>query len=611
MKHTVVIVLAVLCGSLAGALEPGNAIHGEALKPQGERYEATVPDTLDLAERARLAVHGLTNFLNPAADYAPYGHVYFNGNPAYLSDMPGGPPNWGKIAEALLMTRVMSGSEENPGIDEKTFRGMLVSPCMTMNVDAPTPVSVAMLALMTAWQMDPNADLQRIIDEIANEHMQAAKTGECDGQPCRYYYDGPSDDKDTALGRNGLWLSVFIQGRAIRPLVEWSALGGDSKWLDFSGPLTRFLVQPKFWAPETAPKAVTGSDHGQFSGHHHSYTQALLGLLWYADAVNDARLKTFVRDSYEYMRAFGIARIGLFGEGCTTGDMTLLAIKLSDAGVGDYWEDVDQYVRNHLAELQITDAEAMKKAVGQMPKGRGKNDTTQGDFDPKNESQENTIERCLGTFLSDSTHPTLIPEHNFLYTICCTGNCTRAMYAAWESIVRCAGGAVQVNLLLNRASAWVDVDSYLPFEGKVVLKNKTAHKISVRMPMWVDKKAVHAEVNGQPVSPFWLGQFLVFDALNAKDEAVITFPVAESTESYTLKWKQTEFWKESTNPGSSWEPLKEPARYTCKFRGNTLVDISPRDEGSGLPLYRRDSLKAATAPLHAVARFVPAMIPKW
>ncbi len=35
------------------------------LRPKGTYYEATVPDTLDLAERARLSVHGLTSFLNP------------------------------------------------------------------------------------------------------------------------------------------------------------------------------------------------------------------------------------------------------------------------------------------------------------------------------------------------------------------------------------------------------------------------------------------------------------------------------------------------------------------------------------------------------------------
>ncbi len=46
------------------------AIRAEALRPSGRRYDVTVPDTLDLAERARLSVHGLTSFLNPEAECA-------------------------------------------------------------------------------------------------------------------------------------------------------------------------------------------------------------------------------------------------------------------------------------------------------------------------------------------------------------------------------------------------------------------------------------------------------------------------------------------------------------------------------------------------------------
>jgi len=49
-----------------------------------------------------VSVHGLTSFLNPEAGYAPYGHTYFNAHEPYMSDIPGGPPNWGKIAEALV-----------------------------------------------------------------------------------------------------------------------------------------------------------------------------------------------------------------------------------------------------------------------------------------------------------------------------------------------------------------------------------------------------------------------------------------------------------------------------------------------------------------------------
>ena len=77
-----------------------------------------------------------------------------------------------------------------------------------------------------------------------------------------------------------------------------------------------------------------------------------------------------------------------------------------------------------------------------------------------------------------------------MLTVCCTGNCTPAMYCARESIVRCVDDAAQINLLLNRASPWLDVDSYLPYEGKVVLRNKSAQDAFVRIPFYVEEKTV-------------------------------------------------------------------------------------------------------------------------
>src|SRR5579862_300125 len=100
--------------ALGGAApDPASVIKEGALRPAGKRYMATVPDTLDLAERAKLSVHGLTSFLNEHANYCPYGHTYFDANPPYMSDLAGGPPNWGKITESLLMARTMCGSTEN------------------------------------------------------------------------------------------------------------------------------------------------------------------------------------------------------------------------------------------------------------------------------------------------------------------------------------------------------------------------------------------------------------------------------------------------------------------------------------------------------------------
>ncbi len=38
---------------------------------------------------------------------------------------------------------------------------------------------------------------------------------------------------------------------------------------------------------------------------------------------------------------FGVACVGLFGEGCNSGDMTQVASGFRESGAGDYWEDVD------------------------------------------------------------------------------------------------------------------------------------------------------------------------------------------------------------------------------------------------------------------------------
>ena len=51
---------------------------------EGKRYQASLPDTLDLAERARLAVNGLTGPTNPEADYELYFSLVLGNNPPFM-----------------------------------------------------------------------------------------------------------------------------------------------------------------------------------------------------------------------------------------------------------------------------------------------------------------------------------------------------------------------------------------------------------------------------------------------------------------------------------------------------------------------------------------------
>ena len=136
-----------------------------------------------------------------------------------------------------------------------------------------------------------------------------------------------------------------------------------------------------------------------------------------------------------------------------------------------------------LADRQISDAEKLRRAVKTPP--ILSKPVREGDprptnvrwspmgqcydpqwnariaLDPKLETSDNVIERNVGCFLSDAADPSELPKLRFMWNICCPGNGNQALYHAWEAIVRCKEGNAQVHLLLNRASPWLDIDSYL------------------------------------------------------------------------------------------------------------------------------------------------------
>jgi hypothetical protein len=196
-----------------------------------------------------------------------------------------------------------------------------------------------------------------------------------------------------------------------------------------------------------------------------------------------------------------------------------------------------------------------------------------------------------------------------MYTICCTGNCTPALYWCWEAVVRPNGEGAIVHLLLNRASPLLDVDSYLPYQGKVVLRIKRARHVAVRLPLWVNPCDVQVSQGDQQHPVTWMGRYVRFDDLQPGGEICVTFPMAQYEETHTLKWKQGDFWQESNDPGPQWTADEPPARYRFSFRGNTVVDVQPRDEGQGFPLYERGTMLLPEAPMHRVQRFIAPRLP--
>jgi hypothetical protein len=137
----------------------------------------------------------------------------------------------------------------------------------------------------------------------------------------------------------------------------------------------------------------------------------------------------------------------------------------------------------------------------------------------------------------------------------------------------------------------MDVNSYLPYEGKVELQNKLAKAALVRVPSWLNMKDVQSFVNDKPASPSASGRYLIFDGLERGTTIRLAFPNPESVEHYVINGQ----------------------RYQLTFRGSTLLDIEPRakdralvdwDKGIYFPLYQRSLYRANKAPVRQVQRFV-------
>jgi len=131
----------------------------------------------------------------------------------------------------------------------------------------------------------------------------------------------------------------------------------------------------------------------------------------------------------------------------------------------------------------------------------------------------------------------------------------------WDSIVTQEADEVRVNQLLNRAAPWLDVLSYLPYEGKVVLHIKDATKVAVRMPEWCNPMDVQVSVGSESRKPLIEGRFIRVAWLNEGDQLTLTFPVQKRVVHRVIG----------------------EIPYKLALRGSNVVSIEPK--GDALPLY--------------------------
>lgn len=621
------------------------------LPVNGSYYERQVPDTLDLAERARLALNGLGGTIDPEMGSIYFFVVYANPKP-YMSHHLSDNDIDVKITACFPMMRIMSGERSHMDVEvlhRKSVLSRIDDGFFWSTYDPEKP-----------WKHRDSFYTDNLYKDVRPEDLTCVFTNgrmirhliewreiaggqECDplasslaaglrkialfNKDYAYYPDGGWGNAFSYPRKSG-WLHtdepqsevsgaegsvVAYYGNEIQGLAKWYAVSGDTQALDLSTRLARFIMRPAFWGgtphPDQKdpllnrwadrlpdPVCTPGHELGHWYTHFHARAIGLRGLLELGTVTNDVPILDFVRRSYEYSLTMGIPRLGFIDctpaisdnmEACALGDLLGMAVRLSDAGVGDYWDDVDACVRNHLAEAQLTDVDHLRQISAASP-ARGAEDYSWPAYPTlKNQgSWDRVIERSLGLFGS-AVWPTAIPEPWIMQ--CCTGNALNGLYYAWEGALRETATTARVNLLLNRAGKLVDVDSWIPYEGRVEVHNKAAQRVLLRVPGWVRLQDARFQVGGNPWNPDFAGRYAIFDSLRPNTVIRMDFLQPEFETSYTTGFRG-----------------QFEAKYQVRFRGSTVIDISNRDtRPTSYQMYRRAHLlEPGPASMRQVTRFV-------
>ena len=586
----------------------------------GKKYDALVPDTLDLAERARIGLNVLTEATDPRCDYSMYFHVLITNSIIMMHDASDCCNS--KYAESRPLLRLISGDTSKMYVDKIQLKSFLRKigndglvwepikgqPWMNLGIDAcGVKHDKQFLDQLCFLDMTGRYLGVAALHYLLTEDLEWRKVGERIVEGLRKiavyrddfaFYEYATYRQDTKVNQNAPIAKSAVAANAfwvLQGLAQFYKITGYEPAKELAGKLARHIC----WHSGIF-------DGGKFAYEHfHSQSLGVLGMVEYGLATQDKEILEFAYKCYEDGRSIGEPLIGYFPEfinnpnnvieeprelhtheSCEAADMIGIAIKLSQAGIADYWDDADRYIRNHFAE-------------GQLLKGDWINDFAKGqrptDVRPQ-ETDKDVVKRNIGAFSGWSTpnewwdierqkwyedKGIVGGEGSKIIMHCCTGNATRAIYYAWEGILEFSEGKLKINLLLNRASEWADINSYIPYEGRVDIHVKKNCDVMIRIPEWAKPEDIKCTVGGSIRNLSFEGRYAKLGSINAEKDIVLSFPISERVIVAKIANKN----------------------YSLTIKGNDVVDIDPA--GKLCPIYQRQHYRSNKAKKIKVERFVP------
>lgn len=300
---------------------------------------------------------------------------------------------------------------------------------------------------------------------------------------------------------------------------------------------------------------------GRYAANTHSggILPTAVGIARLGVHTGEAAMVAWAQRVYEWTRAntpdFGFLRDGLGLEGffagtcetCGLADLVHLALVLTQAGVGDYWDDIERIARNQLLENQYRDEATLRQLYPGI---------------------DATVLAMMHGGFECAAYPNRLLAYNGIEA-CCIGGGLRALYHAWRGAISTAGHATEVHLGFSRLTPQVAVIGHEPWRGQIDVHLHAPQRLAIRVPGHAALASATLTVDSQPCAPTWSGRYAQVGPLAAGQLVTLTYPLPERQTRYEIA-------------GNS---------YTGWWRGATMLEIQP--PGEGYPIYQRRALVTA------------------
>lgn len=559
-----------------------------------------IPDTLMLEERALHAINAIVGIADHDHDGIPFFAADLMQEPACMThgDWDYGSSH-GRMIDALVLARHMTGSTEGKETEEKYRANLMsffkedglsyrqVSPAHDWEPNANLIDQRAVILSLTSWYME-SGDPK--VKEAADRHVAALKRIAIKERDI-WFYPASEYKEGGWPSSNGILLRLAPDpasfcGRLVMPLLKYHEVTGNKDAFELCQFFTALIIE----------RSGVFNEDGSFntalayrSGHFHTRIGTLDAIARFGAFTGNAATIAWVKKSYDWALTVGTT----FGwtpgdmheqayehETCSLVDLISTGITLAQSGYVEYWGTVERFLRNHLTESQLLDLDWVQQS-------EDSSNDIHGDI-----SYYKVADRTRGAFAGYSAPNDFVCDviegrgHTNDLQICCLGSGTRGLFMGWSNTVTEHKGTVSVNFLLNRGSKWLDVHSYLPHEGKLVLNiNADIPRLLVRIPEWAGfTKIKYTRERGGAVtaghgkeSSRWVNRcFLLLDEAYEGETITITFPLSIRTtvetavdQSFVTEWRGDDV--VSITPQGKTKPL-----YTSRV----VFEQAPMKEGS-------------------------------